>query len=148
MKSVLNKPVKWLNKWLRTYENHIFELRIKINPVQAWIFFRPYFHYCLSSANYCEDQAHIFHPKARAVDLVPEGLDAPLKKNKLFICACLSFDDYSLFGNANHYYPDQKLKCGDHILYWHINIDTLNHLFSVGSQLPDFSFVSLKTELP
>ena len=58
-----------------------------------------------------------FHPKARVVGLVPEGLDAPLKKNKLLICACLSFDDYSLFVNANHYFPDQKLKYGDHILY-------------------------------
>ena len=75
-------------------------------------------------------------------------LDTPLKKNKLLICACLSFDDYSLFVNANHYFPDRKLKYGDHFLYWHINTDTLNHLFFVGSQLPDFSFVSLKTELP
>ena len=25
------------------------------NPVQAWIFFRPSFHYCLSSVHYCED---------------------------------------------------------------------------------------------
>ena len=28
------------------------------NPVQAWIFFRPYFHYCLSSAYHCEDHFH------------------------------------------------------------------------------------------
>ena len=29
------------------------------NPVQAWIFFfRPYFHYCSSSAHYCEDHFH------------------------------------------------------------------------------------------
>ena len=28
------------------------------NPVQAWIFFRPYFHYCPSSAHYCEDHFH------------------------------------------------------------------------------------------
>ena len=27
-------------------------------PVQAWIFFRPYFHHCLSSAHYCEDHFH------------------------------------------------------------------------------------------
>ena len=25
------------------------------NPIQAWIFFRPYFHYCWSSVHYCED---------------------------------------------------------------------------------------------
>ena len=25
------------------------------NPVQAWISFRPYFHYCSSSVHYCED---------------------------------------------------------------------------------------------
>ena len=29
------------------------------NPVQAWIFFRPSFHYCLSSVPYCEDRYHI-----------------------------------------------------------------------------------------
>ena len=29
------------------------------NPVQAWIFFRPSFHYCLSSVHYCEDRCHI-----------------------------------------------------------------------------------------
>ena len=28
------------------------------NHVQAWIFFRPYFHYCSSSAHYCEDHFH------------------------------------------------------------------------------------------
>ena len=27
--------------------------------VQPWIFFRPYFHYCSSSAHYCEDRFHI-----------------------------------------------------------------------------------------
>ena len=29
------------------------------NPVQAWIFFRPYFHYCSSSVHYWEDYFHI-----------------------------------------------------------------------------------------
>ena len=29
------------------------------NPVQAWIFFRPSFHYWLSSVPYCEDRYHI-----------------------------------------------------------------------------------------
>ena len=29
------------------------------NPVQAWTFFRPYFHYCLSSVHCCEDCFHI-----------------------------------------------------------------------------------------
>ena len=29
------------------------------NPVQAWIFFRPYFHYCSSNVHYCEDRFHI-----------------------------------------------------------------------------------------
>ena len=42
-----------------------------------------------------------------------------LKENKLWICACLSFGDYSLFVNANHYYPDQKLKYSEHIFYRH-----------------------------
>ena len=29
------------------------------NPVHARVFFRPYFHCCLSSVNYCEDCFHI-----------------------------------------------------------------------------------------
>ena len=29
------------------------------NPVRAWIFFRPYFHYRSSSVHYCEDRFHI-----------------------------------------------------------------------------------------
>ena len=29
------------------------------NPVQAWIFFRPYFHYCFSSVHNCENRFHI-----------------------------------------------------------------------------------------
>ena len=29
------------------------------NPVQAWIFSRPYFRYCSSSVYYCEDPSHI-----------------------------------------------------------------------------------------
>ena len=29
------------------------------NPVQAWIFFRPYFHYCLSSVQHCKDYLQI-----------------------------------------------------------------------------------------
>ena len=29
------------------------------NPVQGWIFFRPFFHCCLSSVHYCEDHFHI-----------------------------------------------------------------------------------------
>ena len=29
------------------------------NPVQAWIFFRSYFHCCLSSVHYCEHHFHI-----------------------------------------------------------------------------------------
>ena len=31
----------------------------KLNPLQAWIFFRPYFHYCSSSVHYCEDRFNI-----------------------------------------------------------------------------------------
>ena len=31
------------------------------NPVQAWIFFRPYFHYCSSIVHYCQDLFHEFH---------------------------------------------------------------------------------------
>ena len=29
------------------------------SPIQAWIFFRPSFHYCLSSVHYYEDRFHI-----------------------------------------------------------------------------------------
>ena len=29
------------------------------NPIQAYIFFRPSFHYCLSSVHYCKERCHI-----------------------------------------------------------------------------------------
>ena len=29
------------------------------NPIQAWVAFRPYFHYCSSSVHYCKDCFHI-----------------------------------------------------------------------------------------
>ena len=29
------------------------------NPVQAWTFLKPYFHYSLSSSHYCENRLHI-----------------------------------------------------------------------------------------
>ena len=36
-----------------------------LNPVQAWIFFfRPHFHYCLSSFHYREGRFHIHKPSA------------------------------------------------------------------------------------
>ena len=31
---------------------------MRSNPVEAWIFSRPYFHYCSSSVRYCEDRFH------------------------------------------------------------------------------------------
>ena len=41
------------------------------NPVQAWIFFRPYFHYCSSSAHYCEDQFHSgFYPQFKYMTFI------------------------------------------------------------------------------
>ena len=46
------------------------------NPVQAWIFFRPSFHYCLSSVHNCEDRFHI-HVFIRSSKL-PVGLLAQL----------------------------------------------------------------------
>ena len=42
----------------RYRRGHGFAEVMSSNPVQAWIFFRPYFHYCLSSAHYCEDHFH------------------------------------------------------------------------------------------
>ena len=48
------RPVWDLNPWPLWYRWEV----MGSNPVQAWIFFRPYFHYCLSSANYCEDHFH------------------------------------------------------------------------------------------
>ena len=31
-----------------------------MSPVKAWIFSRPYFHYCSSSVHYCVDHFHVF----------------------------------------------------------------------------------------
>ena len=30
------------------------------NASEAWLFFKPYFHYCSRSVHYCEDRSHIF----------------------------------------------------------------------------------------
>ena len=64
------------------------------NPLQAWIFFRPYFHYCSSSVRYCEDRflirvfirsSHIWfsyihsHLMRITVQLQPHQFDFPLK---------------------------------------------------------------------
>ena len=41
------------------------------NPVQAWIFLRPYFHYCSSSAHYCEDHFHSgFYPQFKYMTFI------------------------------------------------------------------------------
>ena len=42
--------------YLGSSENKAWKKKFK--PVQAWIFFGPYFHYCLSSAHNCEDHFH------------------------------------------------------------------------------------------
>ena len=47
--------------YLGSSENKAWKKKFRLvrDPVQAWIFFfRPYFHYCLSSAHYCEDHFH------------------------------------------------------------------------------------------
>ena len=36
------------------------ENEFNVNPVRAWILFRPYFHYCSSSAHYCEDHLRTY----------------------------------------------------------------------------------------
>ena len=46
-----------LNGWNVQKWRFLF-FSLSLNPVQAWIFFRPYFHYCLSSAHHCEDHFH------------------------------------------------------------------------------------------
>ena len=55
------------------------------NPVQAWIFFRPYFHYCLSSAHYCEDHFHSHNKALTKVQLYSflHTADVPLE-NRIF----------------------------------------------------------------
>ena len=52
--------VATLDTWLRIYESHICQQRIKM-PYRPEIFFRPYFHYCLSNVHYCEDHFHPLH---------------------------------------------------------------------------------------
>ena len=54
---------------LRSNEHHLSKHCYGIaevmgsNPVHAWIFFRPYFHYCPSSVHYCKDRFHIHNER-------------------------------------------------------------------------------------
>ena len=56
------RPVRDLNPWPLRYQcsalryRRVHELS---NPVRAWIFYRPYIHYHLSSVHNCEDRFHI-----------------------------------------------------------------------------------------
>ena len=52
------------------------------NPVQAWIFFRPYFHYCSTSVYYCVDRFHIYVFN-RSSDIWLSYINSRLKWNKL-----------------------------------------------------------------
>ena len=51
-----NSPSKTNTTWAYTY--NAAEV-MSSNPVQAWIFFRPYFHSCSRSCHYCKDHFHI-----------------------------------------------------------------------------------------
>ena len=52
------------------------------NPVQAWIFFRLYFHYCSTSVHYCVDRFHI-HVFNRSSDILLSYIHSRLKWKKL-----------------------------------------------------------------
>ena len=52
------------------------------NPVQAWIFFRSYFHYCSTSVHYRVDRFHI-HVFNRSSDIWLSYILSRLKWNKL-----------------------------------------------------------------
>ena len=52
------------------------------NPVQAWIFFRSYFHYCSTSVHYRVDRFHI-HVFNRSSDIWLSYIHSRLKWNKL-----------------------------------------------------------------
>ena len=56
------------------------------NHVQAWIFFRPYFHYCSSSAHYCEDHFH-----SRKESLLWQNQHS---KNNIYLRVAVSFNTH------------------------------------------------------
>ena len=58
------------------------------NPVQAWIFFRPSFHYYLSSVHYSEDHFHI-HVFSRSWNIW-----LPYIHNRLFVCLSVNRSIY------------------------------------------------------
>ena len=62
---------------------------------KAWIFFRPYFHYCLSIAHYCEDHFHSHNKALTKVQLYSflHTADVPLK-NRIF--GVLLFHQFSI----------------------------------------------------
>ena len=58
------RPVRNVMTWAQLVEHckGIAEV-MGSNPVRAWIFFKPYFHQCLSSVHHCEDRfdIHLLH---------------------------------------------------------------------------------------
>ena len=52
----------------------------KSNPLQGWIFFRLYFHYCSSSVHYCEDRFHIH--------VAFQIYDFPISTVVSYFCCC------------------------------------------------------------
>ena len=52
------KLTQWPAPWWLGRALHRYRRGHGSNPVQAWIFFRPSFHYFLSSVHYCEDHFH------------------------------------------------------------------------------------------
>ena len=40
-------------------KSHLCRIILGSNPVQAWVFFRRYFHHCSGSVHYCEELFHI-----------------------------------------------------------------------------------------
>ena len=62
------------------------------NPVQAWIFFRPYFHYYLSSAHYIEDRFHSrLYPQFKYMTFIYSQpfSDKKIRQEILKVVACL-----------------------------------------------------------
>ena len=49
------------------------------NPMQAWIFFRPYCCYCLSSVHYCKDRFHVHYFKDCHLQVILNSLSISSK---------------------------------------------------------------------
>ena len=81
-------PVKVFRPWRYGYSS-IARVMV-VNPVLAWIFVRPYFHYCSSGVHFCKNCFHI-HLLIRSSLKWISYIHSHLDQSKVRVCSSLIF---------------------------------------------------------